>query len=156
MYTIMETQKLKLLTEQLQIIQREYVERNGIVSGADIAGQMVQQGELSLYEFINILHFINDYNSPVIFPEEYANKKAPQTFTLEFDKNWLSPNDVISFPDQSTQCIVTSEPRRSRWKRFLQFVTLGIYKAPWQFTIKPLIEDERPINDSTAGNANNL
>ncbi len=63
-------------------------------------------------------------------------------FTLTFDKNYFTENDVFIADKLPFKFEVMSNPTRKRSKRFLQFITLGIYKAPYEYTVKPM---EKPV-----------
>lgn len=59
-----------------------------------------------------------------------------KTFKVKFRKPDLKKDWILSDPSDGTY-IVTSEPKKKKWKKFLQSITLGLYQAPWEYTLKP-------------------
>ncbi len=58
-----------------------------------------------------------------------------EQFTLNLSKDCFSKDDVVSL--SGGKYLVLENPYRSKWNLFLQIITIGIYKAPFQFKIKP-------------------
>jgi len=65
-----------------------------------------------------------------------------EIFRIDFSDRWLEVNDVfmehtcVDGESISTYLEVVSHPRKVWWKRILSFLTLGIYKAPWEYEVK--------------------
>lgn len=64
-----------------------------------------------------------------------------EAFTITFKENWLKRNYILEQPNE-VQCKVISEPRRIWWKVLLQYLTFGIYKAPYEYDLELIKQDE--------------
>lgn len=60
------------------------------------------------------------------------------TFKIYFgDNDAFKVNDVLF--NQSGKLIVTSTPKKSRWRRFFNIITFGLVKIEWNYTVKPYL-----------------
>jgi len=56
-------------------------------------------------------------------------------FYLEFTENLFEKGSIIE--TSSTQkLIVLTKPGKTKWRRFLQFLSFGIYKPPIKYKVK--------------------
>jgi hypothetical protein len=56
-------------------------------------------------------------------------------FYLQFEGNYFYKNDIITC-GRDVKLKVLETPHKKWWKRLLQFITFGIYKAPTQYKCK--------------------
>ncbi len=56
-----------------------------------------------------------------------------ETFKLDFSNKWASKNDVIYGNDGYYKII--TKPKRVWYKCIFEFLSAGIYKAPWEYII---------------------
>ena len=67
-----------------------------------------------------------------------------ENFKTIFQYNWLEKGDIFEIHNGlanksvSTKMLITSNPRQIWWQRLIQFLTVGIYKAPWIYKAKIL------------------
>lgn len=67
-----------------------------------------------------------------------------QPFTIYIDSDWFKVGDLLSLPDGSEiEVSADSLPYRIWWKLVLQYLSLGLYKAPWIYTIKIIKYDKK-------------
>jgi hypothetical protein len=70
-------------------------------------------------------HFFKDIPSPA---------KAPNEFTIAFEDNWLPKDTILHMPDGAILKVL-EKPYRKWYKVLLMYLTLGIYRAPWQYNV---------------------
>lgn len=65
-------------------------------------------------------------------------KNKNTAFELQFNQGWFKPGDIILTTVGEKGKIIQTK----KWyKRLLQFITLGIYKAPYQYKVKLINND---------------
>lgn len=52
-------------------------------------------------------------------------------FKIQLNSNWIKKNDILS-----ETLLVLENPKRKWYKLLFQILTLGIYKAPWEYKVK--------------------
>ncbi len=57
-----------------------------------------------------------------------------ETFTIGFNGNWVQKNDILDF--RSGNYKVLSHPKKVWYKYLFELLSLGFYKAPWEYIIK--------------------
>lgn len=63
------------------------------------------------------------------------------TFRIYFgDNDAFRVNDVLR--SNSGKLIVTSTPKKSKWRRFFNVITFGLVKIEWNYTVKPYTEED--------------
>ena len=67
--------------------------------------------------------------------------KNPSIFKLYFAENYFEKNDILS-TDKNVQMKVLETPHKTKFKRFLQFITFGLYQAPICYKCK-IIENNQ-------------
>ncbi len=63
-----------------------------------------------------------------------VNVEEQVTFKLKLNVSDVMRNDSLIFADGQYQVI--SDPKKKWYKRILQFICLGFYKAPWEYSVK--------------------
>ena len=53
------------------------------------------------------------------------------SFKIQLSSNWFRENDIIS-----EGLIILEKPKRKWYKLLLQLLTIGIYRAPWEYKVK--------------------
>lgn len=53
---------------------------------------------------------------------------------IYFAEPYFDKGEMLSGLDAALQ--ITSTPKKTWWRRFLQFITLGLYQAPMYYTAK--------------------
>jgi endonuclease IV len=61
--------------------------------------------------------------------------KNNNTFHLTFSENWFQKRDILT-DDKKQELIVLETPHKKWYKQLLQFISFGLYKAPYQYKIK--------------------
>lgn len=56
-------------------------------------------------------------------------------FTIIFSDNWYKKDDILKL-NEVQELLVTQDPHRTWWRMFLQIITFGLYKAPWEYKVK--------------------
>lgn len=59
-------------------------------------------------------------------------------FKIQLDSNRFSKGEIISSNYKDYLAEVMESPHKKWWKKLLQFITFGLYKAPYQYKIKLL------------------
>lgn len=74
------------------------------------------------------------------------------TFTLELNEDWFKQYDIINIENNTAEvinieptgngflykCQILGDPYRKWYKLFWQWLTLGLYQAPYEYEIKLL------------------
>lgn len=55
-------------------------------------------------------------------------------FTLQFNSNWFRQNDLISVGNVSLKVI--EKPYRKWYQCLFEFLSFGLYKAPWYYKVE--------------------
>lgn len=56
-------------------------------------------------------------------------------FNITFSDNWIKRYDILE-TSEGIQLRVVSTPTRTWYKLLLQWLTFGLYKAPWWYTVE--------------------
>lgn len=60
-------------------------------------------------------------------------------FSIKLNKKCFKKEDILNVSKfLKDELIVLEKPYKSNLNKFLQFITFGIYKAPWQYKVKLL------------------
>lgn len=55
-----------------------------------------------------------------------------ETFKIQFKSDWIRKDDIL----QTADGIVLTKPKKLWYKLLLQYISFGMYQAPWEYAIK--------------------
>lgn len=58
-------------------------------------------------------------------------------FTILFNEKYFYINDLVKLP-LNIEVRIVEMPKRKWYKVLLQYLTFGIYKAPWEYKIEKI------------------
>lgn len=64
------------------------------------------------------------------------------SFKLQLEDNWLEKDSVIEISHSSGKLVVLSKPKKLWYKLLLQYFTFNYYKAPWEYIVRPFINNK--------------
>ena len=70
-----------------------------------------------------------------------VNKLDVSLFEIDLTDDWFKKDDILELSIHNSvgnKMVILSNPKRVWWKLVFQFLTLGFYKAPWTYKVKPL------------------
>ena len=59
-----------------------------------------------------------------------------ETFKLQFEDNYFQKNDILYLENNKQTMKVLETPHKKWYKQLFQFLTFGLYQAPYQYKCK--------------------